>query len=479
MTIRVGIIGSRFVAMAHAEALRQTPGVELTAVASPNAEHAWEFRRRFEIEHAFSDYKDMLSSGFVDAITIACPNDLHAQVAIDAAAAGKHVLVDKPMAMSLAECDRMIEACKKAGVILMYGENLCFAPKYVRAKQLADEGALGDVYYVRQLECHFGPHADWFWDINRSGGGVLMDMGCHSIAYCRWVFGNTPIESVYAEAGNFVHGHRTSGDDHTVVMLRFAKSKKHPQGGLGVAENSWARAGGLDDRAEIYGSKGLTVADIARGNALHTYGEIGHEYAGEKAEQTSGWTWTSFDEAWNYGFPQEMAHFADCIENAKRPMLSGEDGRAVLEIICAAYRSARTGARVSLPLDPDSRKPIDYWLKGDPQPKARAEVPSSMPAAPPADAKAEKKPSAAPAPESDADPAEPPPEPPTPAKEASDKPPEATAAAQPATATDARPDAASGDSEPTKAADEQSDATVDAAEPAGKPLEEATEDAAT
>jgi predicted dehydrogenase len=82
----------------------------------------------------------------------------------------------------------------------MYGENLCFAPKYVRAKELADEGALGDVYYVRQLECHYGPHADWFWDVKRSGGGVLMDMGCHSIAFCRWAFGNAPIESVSAES---------------------------------------------------------------------------------------------------------------------------------------------------------------------------------------------------------------------------------------------------------------------------------------
>lgn len=376
----MGIVGSRFVATAHAEGMRQVPGVELTAVASPNPEHAWEFRRRFEIEHAFADYKDMLSSGFVDAITVACPNDLHAQVTIDAAAAGKHVLVDKPMAMSLAECDRMIEACQKAGVILMYGENLCFAPKYVRAKQLADEGALGDVYYVRQLECHYGPHSDWFWDINRSGGGVLMDMGCHSIAYCRWVFGDTPIESVYAEAGNFVHGQRTRGDDHTVVMLRFGESKKHPRGGLGMAENAWARAGGLDDRAEIYGSKGLTVADIARGSALHTYSFTGYDYAGEKAERTRGWTWTSFDEAWNYGFPQEMAHFADCIENERRPLLTGEDGRAVLEIICAAYLSARTGARVELPLEADNRKPVDYWLKGPPQTKPRAEVPLSMPA---------------------------------------------------------------------------------------------------
>ena len=169
----------------------------------------------------------------------------------------------------------------------MYGENLCFAPKYVRAKQLADEGALGDVYYVRQIECHYGPHSDWFWDVQRSGGGVLMDMGCHSIAYCRWVFGDAPVESVYAELGNFVHKDKTRGDDHSVVTLRFGATGKHPQGGLGVAENSWARSGGFYDRAEIYGSKGLTVADITRGGALHTFSTQGYEYAGEKAPWTA------------------------------------------------------------------------------------------------------------------------------------------------------------------------------------------------
>jgi predicted dehydrogenase len=366
MSIRVGIIGSRFIAHAHAAALRQTPGVELTAAASPNPEHVWDFHKRFGIEHAFSDYKDMLESGFIDAVTIACPNDLHAQATIDAAAAGKHVLVDKPLAMNLAECDRMIEACEKAGVVLMYGENLCFAPKYARARQLADEGALGDVYYVRQLECHFGPHSDWFWDIKRSGGGVLMDMGCHSIAYCRWVFGDAAVESVSAEIGNFVHSKRTRGDDHAVVTMRFAPSKKHPRGGIGIAENSWGRAGGLDDRAEIYGTAGLTVADISRGGALHTYSAAGYGYAGEQAELTRGWTWTSFDETWNYGFPQEMAHFAHCIETGTRPMLSGQDGRAVLEIIFAAYESARTGRRVNLPLETKAKKPIDLWLKGEP-----------------------------------------------------------------------------------------------------------------
>ncbi|HSP56356.1 MAG TPA: Gfo/Idh/MocA family oxidoreductase [Dehalococcoidia bacterium] len=364
MTVRVGIIGSRFVATAHAEGLRQVPGAEIVAAASPNPEHIWEFHKRYGIPHAFADYKDMLTSGLVDAVTVACPNDLHCEVTLAAAAAGKHVFVDKPLALNLAECDEMIAACAKTGVVLMYGENLCFAPKYVRAKQLADEGALGEVYYVRQLECHYGPHSDWFWDIERSGGGVLMDMGCHSIAYCRWVFGNAPVESVYAEVATFVHKERTKGDDHAVVTLRFAPTETHPAGGLGIAENSWARIGGLDDRAEIYGSKGLTVADIARGGALHTFSAGGYGYAGEKSPLTRGWTWTGYEEAWSYGFPQEMAHWVDCIEHDRQPMLTGADGRAVLEIICAAYESARTGRRVGLPFATKAKRPVDLWLRG-------------------------------------------------------------------------------------------------------------------
>jgi len=369
MTVRIGIIGSRFVAHLHAEGLRQVPDVEIVAAASPNSDHVWEFAQRFGIPHAFTDYHDMLEGDLVDAVTVACPNDLHCEATLAAARAGKHVFVDKPLALTLQQCDRMIDACRRAGVTLMYGENLCFAPKFVRAKQLADEGALGSVYYVRQLECHYGPHSSWFWNVNQSGGGVLMDMGCHSIAFCRWVFGNAPVESVYAELGRFVHTDRTKGDDHSLVIMRFAPTGEGPGagGGIGVAENSWARAGGLDDRAEIYGSQGLTVADLARGGALSTYSEPGYGYAIEKAPRTRGWTWTGFEEAWQYGFPQEMAHFVECLREGKQPLLTGQDGRAVLEIICAAYQSARTGERVRLPLKTDARKPIDLWLGEEPR----------------------------------------------------------------------------------------------------------------
>lgn len=229
----------------------------------------------------------------------------------------------------------------------------------MRAKQLADEGALGRIYHVRQLECHYGPHSDWFWDVNLSGGGVLMDMGCHSIQFARWIYDNAPVESVYAELGTYVHSGRTRGEDHSLCVLRFEGGR------VALAENSWARAGGVDDRAEVYGSQGLTVADLLRGSALVTFSEPGYGYALEKAPRTQGWTFTMFDEAWNYGFPQEMAHFVECVAEDRPPLATGEDGRAVLEIICAAYESARTGRRVALPFRPNVRKAIDLWLGSD------------------------------------------------------------------------------------------------------------------
>ena len=141
-------------------------------------------------------------------------------MAIAAARAGKHVVCEKPLCRTLAEADRMIAACKEAGVHLLYAEELLFAPKYVRAKTLVDEGALGKPFLVKQTEEHDGPHMPWFWDVERSGGGVLLDMGCHSIEYGRWVLGKPPVKSVYAQMGTYVHGDKTQGEDHSLVHHR-------------------------------------------------------------------------------------------------------------------------------------------------------------------------------------------------------------------------------------------------------------------
>jgi myo-inositol 2-dehydrogenase / D-chiro-inositol 1-dehydrogenase len=353
--VGVGIVGTGFVAGLHAEAFALNSSARVVAVASPTPGRADAFARQHHIPNAYTDYSEILDRSDVHLITLALPNYLHCQATLDAAAAGKHVVVEKPMALNLAECDRMIGACRTARVKLMYAEELLFAPKYVRAKQLADEGALGKVYLVKQGECHYGPHTDWFWNVDLSGGGVLMDMGCHSIEFARWVFGRPKPLSVYAQLGTYVHQGRTRGEDHSVCIVEYEGGR------IGIAENSWARTGGVDDRAEIYGSAGLTVADLLRGSSLTTFSEPGYGYAVEKAPDTRGWTFTMFEETWNYGFPQEMAHFVQCVRDDLTPLETGEDGRQVLELICAAYESARTGQKVPMPFPNNAKRPIDLW----------------------------------------------------------------------------------------------------------------------
>ena len=118
----------------------------------------------------------------------------------------------------------------------------------------------------------------------------------------------------------------------------------NPATGWGVAEESWTKLGGMDDRAEVHGSEGVAFADLLHGNAIETYSAKGYDYAVEKAGSTAGWSFTIYEEAWNYGFPQEMAHFVDCVQNDKAPLVTGDDGRKVLEAVFAAYESARRRA---------------------------------------------------------------------------------------------------------------------------------------
>jgi myo-inositol 2-dehydrogenase / D-chiro-inositol 1-dehydrogenase len=359
--IGVGLVGSQFITTQHYEALARVPDAEVVAVASPTIEHVRAFAEKRRISRWFVDYREMFALAEIQLVVLGLPNYLHCEAVLAAAAAGKHVVLEKPMAMNLAECDAMIDACRSAGVKLMYAEELCFAPKYVRLKQLVDSGALGKPHLLKQMEKHSGPHAAWFWNTNLSGGGVALDMGCHAVEFFRWLLSgpdcaNRPqATSVYAQMGTYVHGDKTRGDDEALIIVEF-------EGGcVGLAEESWAKPGGMDDRAEVYGSAGLAYADLLRGNSIHTYSEQGYDYAVEKSGQTAGWSFTIYEENWNYGFPQEMAHFVECVRDDTQPIVSGEDGRATLEIIMAAYASAGSGKRISLPFKTDAKKPIDLW----------------------------------------------------------------------------------------------------------------------
>jgi myo-inositol 2-dehydrogenase / D-chiro-inositol 1-dehydrogenase len=355
--VKVGIIGSKFQADILATSFQIMPEeAELVAVASPSPGHAEEFAKHFGIPQHFQDYREMLKEPDIELVAITAPNYLHAQMTIDSARAGKHVMCEKPLCVTLEEADEMIAVCKKQGVLLFYGEELFFTPKYVKAKEMASQGAFGNVYLVKQSEKHFGPHSEWFWDVDRSGGGALLDLGCHGIAFCYWFFDRSPIKNVYAHLNTYVHGHKTKGDDDGICLVQFEN------GATGMVEVSWARRGGMSDRTEVYGEGGLTYADLHMGNALPTYSEYGFGYAVEKAPSTQGWSYPVFEELWNYGTPQELRHFARCVRGKEQPQATGEDGRVVMQALYAAYASAGLGQRVNLPYKPTARRPIDEWL---------------------------------------------------------------------------------------------------------------------
>ncbi|MBV8551451.1 MAG: Gfo/Idh/MocA family oxidoreductase [Acidobacteriaceae bacterium] len=355
--VKVGIIGSRFEADIHAASFQMVPEeAEVVAVASPTPGNAERLAKEYGIPRFFLDYREMLKEPDIEMVTITAPNALHAQMTLDIANAGKHVVCEKPLCVTLAEADEMIDTCKRKGVLLGYAEELFFTPKYVKAKEMADQGAFGKIHVVKQSEKHSGPHSEWFWDVERSGGGALMDLGCHGIAFCYWFLGRSPLKSVYAQLGTYVHADKTKGDDEALCILEFENEA------VGVVENSWAKRGGMFDRVEVYGEGGVTYADLHMGNALPTYSEYGFGYAVEKAPTTTGWSYPVFEEHWNYGMPQEMRHFARCVRGKEPLQATGEDGRLVMQALYAAYASAGMEQKIHMPYKPQAKRPIDEWL---------------------------------------------------------------------------------------------------------------------
>lgn len=356
---KVVLLGAGFIADIHAECFRRfVPEAEVIAVYARQPAKAEAFARRHHIAFWYDDMERAISESGADVVDVCLPNFLHHRAVLAAARAGKHVIVEKPLCLNLEEADAMIQACHQAGCLLMYAEELCFAPKYERVRQLVQEGAVGRVFQLRQCEKHSGPHSDWFYNIAQSGGGVLMDMGCHGVAWFRWMMGpQAKVKSVQAFLQTGLrHGSRTQGEENSVLVLTFDQEV------IGVVENSWAKPGGMDDRVEVYGDNGVIYADLFHGNSALTYSEKGYGYALEKAGSTQGWTFTIYEEAFNQGYPQELRHFIQCVQNHTAPLVTGQDGRAVLEILLAAYASAGLGRPVHLPFQPAVQKPVDLWL---------------------------------------------------------------------------------------------------------------------
>jgi len=337
--IKVGIIGSGFIAEHHCYSYNQNPNVEIIGISSLLEKEAIELMKKYDIPgKPFKDYKDLLKQE-CDAISICLPNFLHESVTIDVLNSGSHALVEKPLARTIVECERMLDAEKSTNRKIFYCENNMYAPTFVKVKEIIDEGGLGRIYMGRGKEHHSGPHSKWFYKKDKAGGGALVDLGIHDIACLVWYLG-CDVKEVFCQIKTIVPDRGKFGkcevEDNAVGILYFENDAQV------IIEESWTAPSGYDMRFELYGTEGQIKAAPTNSNLISVYSEKGYGYAVEKASTTAGWTFPVPQEAWDFGYPQEIQHFIDCIINGKEPLTSGEYGQKILRIVETMYKSAET-----------------------------------------------------------------------------------------------------------------------------------------
>lgn len=344
--VRIGLLGCGFVATFYMQGLSEVPGQEVLVVYGRDPAKAADFAARWGIAEASDDMAAVAARPDIDLLLIALPNKVHLEAVRLAAAHDKHVVCTKPLGRNASEAREMLEAVRSAGVLHGYAETEVFSPAIIRAKNLIDEGAIGRVLTVRSREAHSGPHAPHFWDAEEAGGGVLLDMGCHTIEAARYFIGKgvRPVE-VLAWGDTLAHGDKTTAEDNAVALLRFEN------GALGQSELSWTARGSLDLRNEVYGSEGSIFTDVTRATPINAYVRSTGSYLLEKAESDSGWIFPLPDEARVYGYHEEMKHFVECVTRGETPRETFEDGLVVNIIVDAAYRSMREHRWVPIELD--------------------------------------------------------------------------------------------------------------------------------
>ena len=344
--VRIGIVGSQFAATLHVEAYKRNPYAQIMAAASLDSDLP-DFCRKHNIPSFYNDYHKMLERADLDLVDVCVPNFLHKEVVIAAAESGRHVISEKPLATMLEDADAMLEACAKSNVKLMYAEDWVFAPALRRAKAICDEGAIGDVLYIKAKETHSGSHSPFAQKIEFCGGGAMIHLGIHPIGFVRWFKSKEVVEVVGKTSGGGEQNMKhlsMEGEDWAAGILTFE------DGTFALVEGNYITMGGLDDIVEIYGTKGVMKINLSQGSPISVYSSGGYSYAIEKTETTKGWTRPAVDEEWSLGYPDEISHFVDCVRSDKDPMygIRGQDGRAALEIVTAVYESARMGKSVKL-----------------------------------------------------------------------------------------------------------------------------------
>ena len=327
-----GLIGTFYTMSLHAQRRKDV----IHTVCSIPESAAREFARKYNIPKYTASMREAIMDSETEVVIVALPNYLHKEAIMIACEAKKHILCTKPLALNAAEAKEILLAVEEAGVFHGYLEDLVYTPKTIKAVDMAVNGSFGRILWTRSREAHSGPHSAWFWDKKQSGGGALVDMGCHCIEIGRSFIGKDvkPVE-VMCWADTQVKP--IEAEDHAIALI------KYETGAVSQVEVSWNFRGGMDLRDEVSGTEGTVRLDhwLRTGFEVFTSGST-DKYVSEKTESDAGWLFPVGDEVHALGYPHMFTDMFDSLENNIQPRETFYDGYIVNAIMDACYKSAQT-----------------------------------------------------------------------------------------------------------------------------------------
>ncbi len=335
--LNFGIIGCGRIAYKHAEAIKKNEKANLLCVCDVVEERAVEYKNKYGAEAHYIDYHEMLEHPGLDVVNICTPSGLHAEMGIAAAKAGKHVIVEKPMALSLKDADDLINACEENGVKLAVCFQNRFNPPVQKLRRALEDGRFGKLTHASAVIRWFRPQdyydqAPWrgTWAMD---GGCLMNQSIHNIDLLQWMMG--PVESVFGHTATNLR--KIEAEDVGVAVLKFKN------GSLGVIEASTTiYPENLEETLNIFGEKGTVVLGGIAVNKIETwkFADSKEEHGDMEQHQQE------VSNVYGFGHNALMDDFIQVVNNDKIPFINGKEGRKALEIILAVYRSVRTGNKV-------------------------------------------------------------------------------------------------------------------------------------
>lgn len=331
------MLGSGFIARFYADSLQgQRSRDKIVSVYSRREESAKKFAEDYQVAHQTTEMEAAVSNPEVEVVCISLPNNLHEAAVLLCCKHKKAVICTKPLGRNAAEAKRMLEAVEKAGIFHGYLEDLVYTPKFLKALESVQSGALGRILWAKSRETHPGPHSEWFWDKEQAGGGCILDLGCHCVEIGRNFIGKDirPVE-VMCWADTQVKP--IDAEDHAIGLV------KYENGAIGQFEVSWTFRGGLDLRDEVMGTEGTiwTNSFLRTGFDMFTTGK-GADYVAEKAESNTGWLFPVGDELNELGYNHMFTDMFNAMEGGHAAKETFYDGYVVNAILDAAYKSAAT-----------------------------------------------------------------------------------------------------------------------------------------